>query len=63
MLSKNPLDPFVKVEGDRVSEVVRLAAIAELDAINLYMQLASQTSDESVKKVLVDKANDKPRAF
>jgi len=63
LLSKNPLDPFVKVEGDRVSEVVRLAAIAELDAINLYMQLASQTSDESVKKVLVDIANEEKTHF
>ncbi|MGC8573450.1 MAG: encapsulin [Caldisphaera sp.] len=58
MLSKNPLDPFVKVEGDRVAEIVRLGAIAELDAINLYMQLASYTNDESVKKVLVDIANE-----
>jgi rubrerythrin len=45
----------IKVE--RVSEklldceILRVAIIAELDAINLYEQLAAAAGDENVKKV------------
>lgn len=63
MLSRNPLEPAQRVEGERVAEAVRLAAIAELDAINLYLQLASGVSDESVRKVLLDVANEERTHF
>ena len=38
------------------TEIVRLAIIAELDAVNLYNQLASKTKNEVLKKVLLDVA-------
>lgn len=36
------------------TEILRLAIQAELDAINLYDQLAAKASNEDVKKVLLD---------
>jgi demethoxyubiquinone hydroxylase (CLK1/Coq7/Cat5 family) len=58
MLSQMP----IKVE--RVSEklldceILRVAIIAELDAINLYEQLAAAAGDENVKKVLLEVARE-----
>jgi len=54
MLSKTPieLNNISKKELDR--EILRVAIIAELDAINLYEQLAAQTDDADMKKVLLD---------
>jgi len=58
MLSQMP----IKVE--RVSkklldcEILRVAIIAELDAINLYEQLAAVAGDENVKKVLLEVARE-----
>jgi Uncharacterized conserved protein len=52
----------IKVE--RVSEklldceILRVAIIAELDAINLYEQLAAVAGDENVKKVLLEVARE-----
>ena len=37
-------------------EILRVAMTAELDAISLYEQLAAETDDESMKKVLLDVA-------
>jgi len=39
-------------------EIMRSAIIAELDAISLYEQLAAQTSDIDLKKVLLDIARE-----
>ena len=39
-------------------EILRLAMIAELDAISLYEQLAAATDNESIKKVLFDVAKE-----
>jgi rubrerythrin len=36
------------------TEILRLAIQSELDAINLYDQLAAKASNEDVKKVLLD---------
>ncbi len=63
MLSKNPLEPLSGINENRVSEAIRLAAIAELDAINLYLQLASGINDESIRKVLFDVANEEKTHF
>ncbi len=39
-------------------EILRVGLIAELDAINLYEQLAAMTDDEKIKKVLEDIADE-----
>ncbi len=55
MLSKNPLDRRIeKLDREGIAEAIRLAIIGELDAINLYLQLAKAVDDEGVKKVLED---------
>lgn len=38
--------------------VLRLALIAELDAINLYEQLAEMTDQNDIKKVMLDVAKE-----
>ena len=60
MLAVNPLTmardkPFSKKE---LAEAIRLAIIAELDAVNLYEQMASLIEDEKFKKVFLDVANE-----
>jgi len=58
MLSKIPvnLDEMKKEDLDR--EILRVGIIAELDAINLYEQLASMTKDKHIKKVFLDVARE-----
>ena len=55
-MSKNPLDlpSGRKLTGKEVAQALRLAIIAELDAINLYGQLASTIDDEKIRKVFED---------
>ncbi len=43
---------------DKDKEILRVGLIAELDAINLYEQLASFTDNEKIKKVLLDIAKE-----
>mgnify|MGYP001035980800 CR=1 FL=1 len=48
-----------KVKGENIDkEILRLGMIAELDAINLYEQLAANTTDVHIKKVLLDIARE-----
>lgn len=58
MISKIPI--FIeKVKKEEVNkEILRVAIIAELDAINLYEQLAQATDDEKLKKILLDIARE-----
>jgi rubrerythrin len=58
MLSKIPITlDRIKKEGlDK--EILRAAMIAELDAINLYEQMAHMTRNENVKKLLLDVARE-----
>jgi len=58
MLSKIPvkLERVGKKHLDR--EILRLAMIAELDAISLYEQLAAVTDNKNIKKVLLDVAKE-----
>ena len=58
MLSKIPihLDRIKKEDLDK--EILRSAIIAELDAINLYEQMAHMTQDTYVKKLLLDVASE-----
>ncbi|MET1160585.1 MAG: family 1 encapsulin nanocompartment shell protein [Thermoprotei archaeon] len=61
MLSKNPLELTPhdqKFTEGRVAEALRLSIIAELDAINLYLQLAEKIEDERFKKVFLDIARE-----
>ncbi|MEM1557259.1 MAG: ferritin family protein [Thermoproteota archaeon] len=58
MISKVPIY-LEKVKKEEVNkEVLRVAIIAELDAINLYEQLAQTTDDEEIKKILMDIARE-----
>jgi rubrerythrin len=58
MLSKIPIK-IEKVEKKLLTrEVLRVAIIAELDAINLYEQLAAVTDNAKIRKVLLDVAKE-----
>lgn len=58
MLSQIPIR-VDKVEKKLLDcEILRAAIIAELDAINLYEQLAAVTTNENVKKVLLEIARE-----
>ena len=58
-MSKNPLDLVTKkFTMEEMVEALRLAIIAELDAINLYRQFARSIDDEKVKKVFEDIAKE-----
>ena len=58
MLSKTPIKLSKIGKRELNMEILRLAIIAELDAINLYEQLAAQTDDANMKKVLLDVAGE-----
>jgi len=60
MLSKNPLEvpPGRRFSREELAQALRLAIIAELDAINLYVQLASASDDPLVRKVFMDVAKE-----
>ena len=58
MLSQTPIDLSKVKQGDIEKEALRLAIIAELDAISLYEQLANMMSKEDLKKVLLDVARE-----
>jgi rubrerythrin len=58
MLSQIPfvLEKINKKDIDK--ELMRAAVIAELDAINLYEQMAALTGNTDLKKVLLDVAKE-----
>ncbi len=58
VLSKIPIDMKKVRKDDITKEVLRVAIIAELDAINLYEELASMVDDEDIKKVFMDVAGE-----
>lgn len=58
MLSKIPFSMDKLTQEDVNREILRIGLIAELDAINLYEQLASLTDDEKIKAVLLDIARE-----
>jgi rubrerythrin len=43
---------------ERDAEILRVGIIAELDAINLYEQMAALAEDENIKKMLLDIAKE-----
>lgn len=58
MMSNIPIDLKKVRKGDIAKEILRIGMIAELDAINLYEQLASMTDRADIKKVLLDIAKE-----
>lgn len=58
MLSKIPFSLENLAEEDLNRQILRIALMAELDAINLYEQLASLTDDENIRTVLLDIARE-----
>lgn len=58
MLSEIPVDLEKIKQGDINKETLRAAIIAELDAINLYEEMANLTENEDLKTVLLDIARE-----
>lgn len=58
MLSKIPVDLERIRKDDLDKEILRAAIIAELDAINLYEQMADMTQDKNIRKLLLDVARE-----
>ena len=58
MLEEKPIK-LEKVEQKFLDrEILRLAIIAELDAVTLYEQLAATTADKAIREVLLDVARE-----
>jgi len=58
MLSKIPID-LEKIAPENIDkEILRAALIAELDAINLYEEMAAIAKNKGIKKVLMDVAKE-----
>jgi len=58
MLSKIPVK-IEEVDQEKLDrEILRVAVIAELDAINLYEQLAAATENETLKEILLEVAKE-----
>ncbi len=58
MLSKIPVD-FTKIKSSDIDkEILRVGIIAELDAINLYEQLAAFATNETIKTIFLDIARE-----
>ena len=58
MLSKIPII-LEKIDPRSIDmEILRAAIIGELDAINLYEQMAGMTQNEDLRKVLLDVAKE-----
>jgi rubrerythrin len=58
MLSETPIDLKKIKKGDLDREILRVGIIAELDAINLYEQMAAMTDNENLKEILLDIAKE-----
>jgi rubrerythrin len=58
MLSIIPIN-LGKIEKDNLdAEILRVGVIAELDAINLYEQMAAMAQDKNIKAMLLDIARE-----
>ena len=58
MLSKIPID-IEKIKPEDIDkEILRAAIIAELDAINLYEEMAPLAKNKDIKTVLLDVAKE-----
>jgi len=58
LLSKIPIN-LEKISKENLDkEILRVGIIAELDAINLYEQMAAMTEDAEIKRILLDIAKE-----
>ena len=58
MLSRIPIN-LEKIKAEDIDkEILRVGIIAELDAINLYEQMAALTKKECIKAILLDIAKE-----
>jgi len=58
MLSKIPIDLERTKKEALDKEILRAGMIAELDAINLYEQMADMTQNKKIRKLLLDVARE-----
>jgi rubrerythrin len=58
MMSSLPIDLKKVKKEDLDCEIARIGMIAELDAVNLYEQLAAMTENANLKKILLDIAKE-----
>ena len=58
MLSTIPLQLDKVTKENLKKDILRAAIIAELDAINLYEQMAEMTDDKHLKEILLDVARE-----
>lgn len=58
MLSEIPIDLEIVNKENIDKELMRLSMIVELDAINLYEQMASLTDDDELRAILLDVARE-----
>ncbi|MDA8155347.1 MAG: rubrerythrin [Actinomycetota bacterium] len=60
MFSINPLDlkTLLEAKANVDKEFLRLAIMAELDAVNFYEQIALATSNEDIRKVMLSVARE-----
>jgi rubrerythrin len=58
MLSEIPKDLAKMSKKELDKEICRVGMIAELDAVNLYEQLAAMTDNKLIKDVLIDIAGE-----
>lgn len=58
MLSKIPLNLDKVKKEDIDKEILRAGIIAELDAVNLYEQMAAVTTNENIRNILLDIAKE-----
>jgi rubrerythrin len=58
MLSKIPIILESIGKDDMDKEILRTGIIAELDAINLYEQMAAMTEDKNIKQIILDIAKE-----
>ena len=58
MLSKIPIHIEKLRKEDLDKEILRAAIIAELDAINLYEQMAYMSQNKNIRKLLLDVAKE-----
>jgi rubrerythrin len=57
-MSNIPID-LTKVSKEHIDkEILRVGIIAELDAVNLYEQLAAFTENNDIKRILLDIAKE-----
>jgi len=58
MLSETLVDLKNTSQKDLDKEILRAAMIAELDAINIYEQMANLTKNEEIRTILLDIARE-----